>query len=113
MAKLIQELELKFNIMEAGIRDKTTQINSIYSDQERKLNENFSNDNLLEKYSNGLNDHREILLKPVSTNFKLEIEHVNEILSKNNFNKIDLSKELNQVKVLQFRSNQQKWAYGD
>jgi hypothetical protein len=105
MSISFQELELKFSHMDSKIMDKTTKINNLYSNQERKLNENFNINNLIEKYSNGLNDQRETLLKQVSANLRLEMEHVNELVSINGNNPgiNGLSKELR--KALKFKKS--------
>ena len=99
MSKLIEELELKFNKFETRIRDKINYLNDLCTDQEAILNERFNIDNLLEKYSNGLNNQRQLLLNQISTHLSIEIAHINEIVGINENN----SKEKENGKKLKFK----------
>jgi hypothetical protein len=101
MAKLIEELESKFNNIESRIRDKIDYSNGLCKKQEAKLDENYDIENLLEKYLNELNNQRQLLLNQISSKLGQEIDRVN---SKNNRNANTLSKkELKKANILKFK----------
>ena len=58
MSNLFGELEAKFGNIEAKIETKKVHINHVYNDQKELLNQNFNEENLTDKHSNGLNNHR-------------------------------------------------------
>ena len=104
MSKLIEELLLKFNIIETKIEHKINYLNKSHKDQEIVLNEKFNTESLFEKYSNGLNKHREELLNQISASLDLEISQVNEIVAKSE-NVEALLDKFEKIKRLEFKNS--------
>ena len=84
MSKLLEELELKFKNIETKIEIKSQNINNLCIVNIELLEKNFNVNELSEKYSNELNNQRQLLLNQVTTNLGLEIANANEILTKRN-----------------------------
>ena len=79
MSQLCEELESKFNAIEAKIKDKIRKVNDTYKVENELLETKFDINILKEKYSNELNVYRDELLNRVSRNMVLEINHANEM----------------------------------
>ena len=80
MSKSIEELELKFSILDTKIENKINFVKNLHLDQQGFLNEHFDSNCLTEKYSIGLNNWRQSLLEQIWDNLESEIEHVNELV---------------------------------
>ena len=87
MSKLCIELESKFATIEAKIEKKKENVNIIFNNQSKLLDDKFNIDYLTENYSKGLNIYRDALLNQISLNTKFEIDQVNEALARNDENK--------------------------
>ena len=56
---LFEELKFTFRNIETGIENKRGFVENFYNDQNSLLNKHFNTEVLLERYSNGLNSHRQ------------------------------------------------------
>ena len=106
MSHLFEELELKFSTLDAKIENKIIFVNNFHDDQQKSINEHFDIKKLeiiAKKHSNEFNNFRESLLQVISTNLRLEIERVDELLRINGENpNFKISLELEKTKRLHF-----------
>ena len=82
MSKSIKELQLKFINLESKLEHKKDLVENLYSEQKALLNERFDEKSLFNKYESELNNFRQRLIDLISTNLHLEINQVNELVSK-------------------------------
>ena len=95
---LFEELDFKFRNIDTGIENKRHFVENFYNDQNSLLNKHFNTEVLLERYSNGFNNYRQILLDQKNTTLRLEINHVNDLKNANNNNDDHLLSLLNELK---------------
>ena len=73
MNNIFREFEVKFQNIEARIKDKRVLVNSLYNKQNESLNQKFIVESKLKSYSNGLNNHRQRLLDQIQVSLRRNI----------------------------------------
>ena len=98
MSDLILDLESKFSRIQNKIDDKVTQINCFYAENVNKLNDSFNVEAAAERYSNGLNNQRDVLLNEEIEQRNSELSKANEFLDSN----INPQSQINEFKRFKF-----------
>ena len=104
--ELFKQIELKFNNIETKLEEKITAANSSANQQLCLLEVKYDIAKLEQKYSNELNEQREEWLNQISSNMKLELDKVNEIVALDDANEVESSLErINKAHSLKFKVN--------